>query len=349
MSNLRIFGIIVGILGLLLTFLRYRGSRWKRSNFVLSSLFSFCLVVTCIDPDSVNFVRDLLSLQKYQYGRLIGLLIVSNLFLLIFSFYTRTKQETIRIQLDRLIRSLGKNHGKESDEIQGRIKPIMVIIPAYDESKNLKHLLPRIPSNIRGMGVGVLVVDDGSDDETVEVVRKQGHLVVSNLINRGGGAALRLGYDILEKSQAYVCVTMDADGQHQPEELEKLVLPILNDEYDFVVGSRILGSREKDSLFRIIGVYFFGVLVSTLLGKKITDPSSGFRAFRMGAIGSIQLYEDQYHTSELIIEAVKKGLRVGEVPITIQKRKHGRSKKGRDWIYGLHFAKTIVSAWWRPQ
>jgi hypothetical protein len=142
---------------------------------------------------------------------------------------------------------------------------------------------------------------------------------------------------------------MDADGQHQPEEIEKLVLPILNDQNEFVIGSRILGSREKDSLFRVIGVYFFGLLISFLLGKRITDPSSGFRAFKMEAMAPIELYEDQYHTSELIIEAVKKGIRIGEVPITILKRKHGKSKKGRDWIYGFHFARIIIKTWWRPK
>jgi hypothetical protein len=84
-----------------------------------------------------------------------------------------------------------------------------------------------------------------------------------------------------------------------------------------------------------------------LLGKKITDPSSGFRAFRMAAMASIQLQEDQYHTSELIIEAVKKGLRIGEVPITILKRKFGKSKKGKDLAYGFHFARIIVKTWWR--
>jgi glycosyltransferase involved in cell wall biosynthesis len=140
---------------------------------------------------------------------------------------------------------------------------------------------------------------------------------------------------------------MDADGQHQPEEIEKLVLPILNDQYDFVIGSRILGKREKDSLLRFIGVLAFGKVVSLLLGEKITDPSSGFRAFRMEAMASINLYEDQYHTSELIIEAVKKGIRIGETPITIFKRKYGKSKKGADSRYGLHFARTIIKTWWR--
>ena len=124
-------------------------------------------------------------------------------------------------------------------------------------------------------------------------------------------------------------------------------LALVEDEYDVVIGSRILGTREKDNPIRIAGVHIFSAIISSLLGKRITDPSSGFRAFKMDKIKSIDLYEDQYHTSELIIEAVKKGLRVKEVPITILKRQFGKSKKGRNLIYGLHFAKTIIKTWWR--
>jgi hypothetical protein len=140
---------------------------------------------------------------------------------------------------------------------------------------------------------------------------------------------------------------MDADGQHRPDDINAVLLPVIENRCDCVIGSRILGDRERANWLRITGVYFFGRIVSTLLGKKITDPSSGFRAFRMEAMASIQLHEDQYHTSELIIEAVKKGLRIGEVPITILRRKYGKSKKGKDLAYGFHFAKIIVKTWWR--
>ncbi len=347
MSNLRLFGIIVGLLGLLFTFFKYRGPQWKRSNFVLFSLCNICVILVCFNPNFVNIARDLLSLQAYQYGRIIALLIISNMFLLFFTFYTKSKQESLSNQVDRLIRNLGVNDLRQDVKIRQEIKPIMAVIPAYNEAENLQYLLPKMPSRIGETDVGVLVADDGSSDKTVEVVRENGHLVVSNKINRGGGAALRLGYDVLKKAGGRICITMDADGQHCPEDIEALVLPILNDQYDFVIGSRILGGREKDNWLRITGVYFFGAIISSLLGKRITDPSSGFRAFKMDSMAPIDLYEDQYHTSELIIEAVKKGMRIGEVPITILKRKHGKSKKGKDWIYGFHFTKTIIKTWWR--
>jgi hypothetical protein len=344
MSGLRIAGLLVGIAGMIATFVFYRGPKWNRLNFAFFSLFNLSLIAVTLNPNVVNFLRDLLSLQEYQYGRILALLIVSNLIFAFFSIYSVSKVEGFRLQFDKLVRKLG------SDQIElasAKIHAIMVLIPAYNEAENLVHLLPRIPHDINGMQVGALVVDDGSDDATLKTVEEHGYLAVSNVINRGGGAALRLGYDILRASRTEVCITMDADGQHRPEEIEKLTRPIIEDQSDIVIGSRILGTREKDSPVRIAGVHLFGAVVSSLLGKRITDPSSGFRAFKMDKIKDIELREDQYHTSELIIEAVKKGLRVTEVPISILKRKYGKSKKGRNLKYGFYFAKTIIKAWWR--
>jgi hypothetical protein len=140
---------------------------------------------------------------------------------------------------------------------------------------------------------------------------------------------------------------MDADGQHRPEEIENLLRPILDDRADFVIGSRVKGENRGVSLFRTLGVHVFGALITLLMGTRVTDPSSGFRAFRMDAIAAVELNEDQYHTSELIIEAVKKGLRIEERPATILERRHGKSKKGKDWLYGIHFARIIFKTWWR--
>ena len=348
MSTLRILGCAIGILGLFATFLIYRGARWNRSNFILLTLLNLSLITITINPNVLNVLRDALSLHKAYRGRIIALLIVSNIFLLFYIFFTKLKIDNIHFQFDRLIRSLGSKEIDKNVELLSHITPVMILIPAFNEAENLKELLPKIPRKIEEIDVGVLVVDDGSEDQTYSTAAaSSGVCVVKNLINRGGGAALRLGYDILQTSGVRICVTMDADGQHRPEDIQHLVLPVIQNQYDCVIGSRILGDREKTNWFRITGVHLFGKLVSILLGKKITDPSSGFRAFRMEAMAAIKLHEDQYHTSELIIESVKKGLRIGEVPITILRRKYGKSKKGKDLAYGFHFARIIVKTWWR--
>ena len=348
MSTLRIFGCLIGIIGLVATFLVYRGARWNKSNFIFLALLNISLISITINPNILNVLRDALSLQTAYRGRIIALLIVSNIFLLFYIFFTKLKIDNIHLQFDRLVRSLGSKDLDQNVELVKCIKPAMILIPAYNEEENLTSLLPLIPKQIDGVEIGVLVVDDGSHDDTyVAVTAIPGICVVKNLINRGGGAALRLGYDILQKAGVDYCVTMDADGQHRPDDIKNVLLPIIENRFDCVIGSRILGDREKANWLRITGVYFFGRIVSALLGKKITDPSSGFRAFRMEAMASIQLHEDQYHTSELIIEAVRKGLRIGEVPITILRRKFGKSKKGKDLAYGFQFAKIIIKTWWR--
>jgi hypothetical protein len=339
---------LIAFVGMFITFIAHRGPRWNRSNFVLLTLFNISLLAVSIEPDILNALRNALSLQEAFRGRIIALLIVSNIFLVFYIFFTRLKLENIHHQFDKLVRSLGSRGIENLPDLRQQIKPIMILIPAYNEEENLKELLPRIPRTIDGREVNVLVVDDGSEDETFEMASQTpGVCIVKNMINRGGGAALRLGYDVLQKAGTKICVTMDADGQHRPEDIRALVLPILKEDYDCVIGSRILGDREKSSWLRISGVYVFGRLISLLVGKKITDPSSGFRAFRMDAMKGVNLHEDQFHTSELIIEAVKKGLQIVEVPITILRRKHGKSKKGRDLAYGFHFARIIFKTWWR--
>ncbi|MCF8052204.1 MAG: DUF2304 family protein [Desulfobacterales bacterium] len=345
MSNLRIFGLVLGLLLLVITFVSYRGPRWKRWNFTLFTLFSLGLIAVSIDPDMLNFFRDVLSLGKASRGRIISLLILSNILCIFFIFLNFSKNENLRLQFDRLVRHLGSRHQMEL--ISG-LQPIMVLIPAFNEAENLAELLPKLPERVGDLPVGALVVDDGSEDDTASVAGGFDRVqVVKNPINRGGGAALRLGYDLLNHAGVDICITMDADGQHRPEDIENLLRPILEDRADFVIGSRVKGENRSVSPLRTLGVYVFGALISLLMGKKITDPSSGFRAFRMSAIGTVELNEDQYHTSELIIEAVKKGLRIEECPVTILKRRHGKSKKGKDWLYGIHFARIIFKTWWR--
>jgi len=347
MSSLRIFGIIIGSIGILLSFRMFRGKRWNRFSFFLLGAFCLSLLMVCINPDLINIIPQMLSLEEVQRGRLIALLILSNIALWFIIFFMRASLTSHRLQFDSLVRSLGVEKAERDLASKLPATKVMVLIPCYNEAENLKALLPKIPQEIDGQRLGVLIVDDGSDDSSYLTALESGAFAVRNPINRGGGAALRLGYDLLKKAKIEICVTMDADGQHNPEEIPKLISPILENSYDIVIGSRILGGREKDNRFRLMGVYVFSFIINRLLGTKITDPSSGFRAFKMDILSSIYLYEDQYHTSELIINAAKRGIDIGEVPITIHKRKFGKSKKGKDWKYALHFSKAIIRSWWR--
>lgn len=347
MSTIRWLGIVVGLLGFFYVFHRFRQGRARRIDFFWSTLFSFSLMMVSVYPNSVSLIRDILLLEEAQFSRLIAIIIVSNIVLWVFIFYAQFRWTKYVDQFDQLIRQLGvEEFTRRYPEIKS-LPPVVVVIPAYDEQDNLGFVLKSIPKEVFGRKMTTIVIDDGSHDNTLEVARSGGALAVKNLINRGGGAALRMGFDIARKYSAEVVVTMDADGQHLPSEISSLVAPVFNDDVDIAIGSRILGKHEKDSLIRYIGIHVFNMLIRVLTHVKVTDCSSGFRAFRVSEISRLLLRQDQFHTSELIIDAAKKRIRIGEVPITIKRRLSGKSKKGKNWRYGLSFFRTVFRTWWR--
>jgi glycosyltransferase involved in cell wall biosynthesis len=142
-------------------------------------------------------------------------------------------------------------------------------------------------------------------------------------------------------------VNMDADGQHQPEELERLVTPIVKNEADFIVGSRFLGHYEERGSIRHLGVVLFSWVVSLLTSTKVTDCTNGFRALRVSDLERLSLQEEQFHTTELIIEASKRKLRYKEVPISVLRRAEGESKKPKRLRYPLGVLRTIINTWLR--
>jgi len=195
----------------------------------------------------------------------------------------------------------------------------------------------------------VIVVSDGSKDGTVAEASAAGALVCDPKVNRGQGAALRLGYRLAREGGAEYIVTTDADGQYNPAEIELLMEPILAGEADFVTGSRRLGSEETKDPVRKAGVRFFALAISTLTGQKISDTTFGLRAMRAEVTGAVLLAQPQYQASELLIGVITHGYRVVERPATIHKRQVGKSKKGNNAFYALQFAKVVGTTWWRER
>jgi hypothetical protein len=346
MSNIRIAGILLALSFASFASVYFRGPRWNRLSFLVIWLFSIALLVVSLDPDSVDSLRDAFNLGEFQYGRLLLILIISNILTIAFVVYTNTKIDLLKYLVDRTMRVAALDDVADS---RSAVQPAgaMVIIPALNEAQNLKTLLPQIPKKVCGLDLGVLVIDDGSIDNTKEVALAYGCAVARFPVQRGQGAALRVGYSFLLKENIRIGITLDADNQHRPSEIEDLVRPIVAQQYDLVIGSRILGTADRDSRTRYFGVIIFSKLVSWLTGVRITDCSSGFRAFAVDRIAELDLRQDQFQTSEVLITAAKKGLRIGEVPIHIARRQYGESRKGHNFYYGLMFFKTVTRTWWR--
>ncbi len=229
------------------------------------------------------------------------------------------------------------------------LNPVCVVIPAFEEEESIGHVLDSIPGEVAGLETSVVVISDGCTDRTVEVAAQHGALVCSVAVNRGQGAALRLGYRLAREAGARYVVTVDADGQWHPSEMARLVQPLIQDSADFVQGSRRLGSAANDDKVRATGVLVFAALVSLLSGTSITDSSSGFRAMRAEVLDDILLEQDQYQAAELLIAVIARGYRVAERPVTMSARHSGKSKKGSNLIYGARYAKVILRTWWRER
>jgi len=230
-----------------------------------------------------------------------------------------------------------------------KLQPLVIVIAAYNEAENIGAVLDEIPEQIADIPVSLLVIDDGSTDATTNVAERHGALVCTLSANRGHGVALRLGYRIAREGGAQYIGTLDGDGQWDPADLPGMAKLIEAGEADFVIGSRQLGQTENTDAFRNLGVKFFAMIISRLTHTQLTDTSSGLRLMRADLTGTVTQTQPQYQTSELLIGALLQGYRVAEVPTVMRQRMSGASKKGRNFAYGLRYARVIGHTYLRER
>src|ERR1035441_6486275 len=229
------------------------------------------------------------------------------------------------------------------------LPPLAIVIAAYNEEGAVGPVVESLPGAVSGLPAATIVVSDGGVDGTVNEADAAGALVCDVPVNRGQGAALRLGYRLARPGGAQFIVTTDADGQYNPAEIERLLEPVLSGQADFVTGSRRLGTEETKDPVRRLGVRVFALAISVLTGQRITDATFGLRAMRAEVTGEVLLEQPQYQAAELLIGVITRGYRVAERPATIHRRKVGKSKKGNNILYGLRFAGVIGGTWWRER
>jgi glycosyltransferase involved in cell wall biosynthesis len=229
--------------------------------------------------------------------------------------------------------------------------PLAIVIPAYNEEPSVAEVVAEIPREAAGLQTELIVVVDGSSDETAARAAEAGALVCDVPVNRGQGAALRLGYWLARARGARVIATIDADGQYEPDELGRVVEPILAGGADFVSGSRRLGTELTTDRMRHLGVLVFGAIFSLMVRHRITDPACGLRAMSAEVTAAVTLEQPQYQASELMISAALNGFRLAEVPTTMRDRgSHaGHTKKDGNWRYGVRFARAAVHTWRRDR
>jgi glycosyltransferase involved in cell wall biosynthesis len=217
-----------------------------------------------------------------------------------------------------------------SQPVQAPDQRLLVILPALNEAGTIQDVLSRVPKHLPGVGqVEVLVVDDGSTDDTARLARAAGASVISHGRNLGVGVAMQTGIDDAVRRQVDIAVNIDADGQFSPEDIPKLVAPILEGKADFVTASRFKDPALSPRMpfVKRLGNWGMARIVSAIIGLRFADVSCGFRAYSRETLLRLVLLGGFTYTQETFLVLGQKGLRIVELPMQVRGvREVGKSR-----------------------
>ena len=212
---------------------------------------------------------------------------------------------------------------------------VVIVMPAFNEAAVIGTVLSKIPAKIESFNTISIVVDDGSIDLTDEIARKAGAHVIRHMANLGVGAATITGLRAAKQLDAEIIGTMDADGQHDPAELERLVQCLIDGPFDVVIGSR-LRIPSGMPLSRFAANLLLNFVTFVVYRKIVSDSQSGFKVFSKQALAAIDLNSSGYEIcSEIIGEIYRKNLRYKSVPIRAVYTRYSRAK-GQHFLNGIN-------------
>jgi len=344
LTALRTTGLILAVL--IIGFAIVRRREMRNADVILLLLAGLGLAIVS-GTELTDRLLSALSFNRGNGGRILGLAVIAIFILFLMAIRALSVGARNARQLSAVLEGISSEQFRVSEHRKKFKGRVAIVIPAYNEADNIGYVLDQIPAEVCGLPTATLVVDDGSRDGTEDVAEAHGAVVARHVVNRGGGAALRTGYRLMVDSEAAIVVTLDADGQHLPAEMPNLVQPVLDGKADVAHGSRVLGHAEQNHFARELGIVFFNRLVSFITRTHVTDCSNGYRAVRTSVLPQLVLKQEQFHTSEFMIEAIKRGIPAVEVPVTVEQRLHGHSKKPAVFRYGMGFANAIVRTWLR--
>jgi glycosyltransferase involved in cell wall biosynthesis len=220
---------------------------------------------------------------------------------------------------------------------------LAIIIPAYNEEGTLKSVLMSLPNKIEGYSKVIsIVIDDGSNDNTFRIAKKHANYAFSHVMNMGVGAATITGIEAAKRLQVDAAMTMDADGQHHPKDIYKILKPIFENKADIVIGTRSF--LKKDMPFiKILGNWLMNLLTFIIFQKWVSDSQSGMKAFSKNALLKMKLHSIGYEIcSETVGEAKRRKLKVVEIPIKTIYTDYSRAK-GQSIINAINIFTKLLA------
>lgn len=205
---------------------------------------------------------------------------------------------------------------------------VLIIIPAYNEENNISEVIHGIRTT--NPEADILVIDDGSLDQTAEVAARAGAKVISHVLNTGYGGALQTGYRYATSNNYDILSQIDGDGQHDPRFISQMISLVESEKADLVIGSRFLkkGASYKVPVSRRIGMKLFQSLIYLLTRKNISDPTSGYqtmsrRVFSFFARGNV--FPSDYPDADVIVLLLSLGFKITEIPVVMYESNTGQS------------------------
>jgi len=352
-DGVRLAGVAIALLFAVYGVIAYRRGGWSRFDVFLAMLIAAGVATVSLVPQIGEVFVTLLGLESRAFALLsFAILLLFGLFLYLLGQVRQANLRSGEVVTGFAVREYAERHLTPEQRISATAtseKKIVIIVPAFNEEGGIGDILKRVPDEVLGYEVRTVIVNDGSKDRTEAIALEMGFPVASHAINRGQGDALRTGFEIARLERGDIVINLDADGQYKPEEIDRLIKPIIADEADFVLGSRFMGYYEEAGSVRHIGVVFFSKLISILTGVKVSDCTNGFRAIRVSLLHKFDLREDRFNANEIILEALKNRLRFAQVPISMMSRSAGETKKPPRLRYPFGVFRVIITTWLRKK
>lgn len=222
---------------------------------------------------------------------------------------------------------------------------IGLILPAYNEEKNIENVLMRIPKDLSNK-LEIIVVDDGSTDKTKEIAKNLGAIILKHNKNKGNGAATISGLNYCRQKRFEVVIILDADGQHDPKYLERFIDPIIKDCYDFVIGNRFKNDYSmkfsKKLCSKMLTIFYL-----IIFRKKISDPTNGYRALSQKILDDLD-FESYYSITQEMLYKIIPYFNFKEITIQLNQRENGKSFI-KIYTYLLKMAKNFLKFYFIPK